>query len=412
MDLFGRFKKLDSSLQRSLDNGFARVFGGEVVPTEIDELLKQQAEESVMIDSRGQKLAPSYFHVQVSERDHGSLTEDRPRLSDDLSDRLSRFIRNQGWHSNGPIQVDVSPTESLHSGQLRVDARFNAPKKKSSGASTDKNSEHNAGQQADQQDNEAQQLRNRPDGSYADSYPGQRVNPIDEERPSWPQREGTDRSSSAKDYDANSSLGATPPRASSPSPAALGSEGLAGLVRPGGVTNGADQRSEDEQRGASVEDAEPAEPAVPAKHPGESAYAIEEPAAGPAHDPEPRPMSYPGTEVIAQSMPQPVRGGTGEPGADEEMTVTLFLRDGSDRSYSLQQGSNLIGRGNGVDLRIPDTGVSRQHADIAWDGFDAVLTDLQSTNGTTVNEIPVENWLLADGDIISLGHSEIEVRFS
>ena len=92
--------------------------------------------------------------------------------------------------------------------------------------------------------------------------------------------------------------------------------------------------------------------------------------------------------------------------------MTLYLRDGSDRSYRLQQGSNLIGRGNGVDLRIPDTGVSRQHADIAWDGFDAVLTDLKSTNGTTVNEIPVENWLLADGDVISLGHSEIEVRFN
>ncbi|HIW95376.1 MAG TPA: DUF3662 and FHA domain-containing protein [Candidatus Corynebacterium gallistercoris] len=397
MDLFGRFKKLDSSLQRGLDNGFARVFGGEVVPTEIDELLKQQAEESMMIDSRGQKLAPSYFHVQVSERDHDSLTEDRPRLNEDLSDRLSRFIRNQGWHSNGPIRVDVTATDSLHSGQLRVDARFNAPK--------------------DKQVESQEQPRSRPDGSYADSYPGQRVEPVADDRPSWPQRDGEDRSSSAKDYDAHSSLGATSLQASSPSPSASEHAGLAGLVRPGGVNDVADQHG----AGTSA-------PAEPARHPGESAYAAEEPAkdptnneAGspanepandPAHKPEPKPMSYPGTEVIAQSMPQPVRGGTGEPGAEEEMSVTLYLRDGSDRSYRLQQGSNIIGRGNGVDLRIPDTGVSRQHADIAWDGFDAVLTDLKSTNGTTVNEIPVENWLLADGDVISLGHSEIEVRFN
>ena len=122
--------------------------------------------------------------------------------------------------------------------------------------------------------------------------------------------------------------------------------------------------------------------------------------------------SYPGTEIIAQSMPDtPVKGGEGYGEQDSDVRVILHLRDGSDRKYQLQDGSNLIGRGNGVDLRIPDTGVSRQHADIVWDGYDAVLTDLNSTNGTTVNDTPVENWLLADGDFIVVGHSEIMVHF-
>ena len=49
---------------------------------------------------------------------------------------------------------------------------------------------------------------------------------------------------------------------------------------------------------------------------------------------------------------------------------------------------------------------------MTWDGRDAVLVDLQSTNGTTVNSMPVENWLLADGDVIAVGHSYIEVRIS
>ena len=48
MDVLGRFRKLDSSLQRGMDNGFARVFGGSVVPAEIEELLKQEAEESLV----------------------------------------------------------------------------------------------------------------------------------------------------------------------------------------------------------------------------------------------------------------------------------------------------------------------------------------------------------------------------
>ena len=56
--------------------------------------------------------------------------------------------------------------------------------------------------------------------------------------------------------------------------------------------------------------------------------------------------------------------------------------------------------------------MSRQHAEITWNGQDAILVDLQSTNGTTVNETPIDNWLLADGDVITMGHSHIEVRIT
>ena len=45
-----------------------------------------------------------------------------------------------------------------------------------------------------------------------------------------------------------------------------------------------------------------------------------------------------------------------------------------------------------------------------WDGQVALLSDLNSTNGTTVNNAPVQEWQLADGDVIRLGHSEIIVR--
>ncbi len=59
---------------------------------------------------------------------------------------------------------------------------------------------------------------------------------------------------------------------------------------------------------------------------------------------------------------------------------------------------------------LPDTGVSRRHLEIRWDGQVALLSDLNSTNGTTVNNAPVQEWQLADGDVIRLGHSEIIVR--
>ncbi len=104
-------------------------------------------------------------------------------------------------------------------------------------------------------------------------------------------------------------------------------------------------------------------------------------------------------------------GGYGPGGySSSGTTVTLQLDDGSGRTYQLQQGTNIVGRGQDAQFRLPDTGVSRRHLEIRWDGQVALLSDLNSTNGTTVNNAPVQEWQLADGDVIRLGHSEIVVH--
>ncbi|PRW61631.1 FHA domain-containing protein, partial [Actinopolyspora mortivallis] len=96
--------------------------------------------------------------------------------------------------------------------------------------------------------------------------------------------------------------------------------------------------------------------------------------------------------------------------APRQLTATLQLDDGSNRSYTLQHGSNVIGRGQDGQFRLPDTGVSRRHIEIHWDGQAAMLADLGSTNGTTVNGTPVQTWQLADGDVIRIGHSSLVFR--
>jgi hypothetical protein len=108
------------------------------------------------------------------------------------------------------------------------------------------------------------------------------------------------------------------------------------------------------------------------------------------------------------------QGGYGQPAPGEYAaaghTVTLQLDDGSGRTYELRDGANVIGRGQDAQFRLPDTGVSRRHLEIRWDGQVAMLSDLNSTNGTTVNNAPVQEWQLADGDVIRVGHSEIIVH--
>lgn len=103
-------------------------------------------------------------------------------------------------------------------------------------------------------------------------------------------------------------------------------------------------------------------------------------------------------------------GGYGQRAYSAPASVTLQLDDGSGRTYQLHEGANVVGRGQDAQFRLPDTGVSRRHLEIRWDGRVALLSDLNSTNGTTVNNAPVQEWQLADGDVIRLGHSEIIVR--
>lgn len=100
-------------------------------------------------------------------------------------------------------------------------------------------------------------------------------------------------------------------------------------------------------------------------------------------------------------------GGALDAGQPADVTAVLTVDDGSQRSYQLQRGSNIVGRGQDAAFRLPDTSVSRRHIDIYFDGQTAVLHDLGSTNGSTVNGSSVQTWQLAEGDVIRIGHSTV-----
>ena len=70
----------------------------------------------------------------------------------------------------------------------------------------------------------------------------------------------------------------------------------------------------------------------------------------------------------------------------------------------------LIGRADDSTLVLTDDYASTRHARLSPRGSDWYVEDLGSTNGTTVNNAPVQEWQLADGDVIRVGHSEIIVR--
>lgn len=72
--------------------------------------------------------------------------------------------------------------------------------------------------------------------------------------------------------------------------------------------------------------------------------------------------------------------------------------------YTIGDAPLILGRATDCDIRINDHSVSRSHARIqpGADGFYAV--DLQSTNGTYVNDIPASMYKLKDGDYLRVGN--------
>jgi pSer/pThr/pTyr-binding forkhead associated (FHA) protein len=95
------------------------------------------------------------------------------------------------------------------------------------------------------------------------------------------------------------------------------------------------------------------------------------------------------------------------------LELWLKFRDpgGEEREVAVETNKFVIGRHSVNDLSIADGRLSREHATIDRFGDIVVITDRGSSNGTEVNGSRVSDpTVIADGDRISLGGFEIEIR--
>jgi FHA domain len=108
-----------------------------------------------------------------------------------------------------------------------------------------------------------------------------------------------------------------------------------------------------------------------------------------------------GTSVYDAASPGLVAAGDFEP----RLLVEHATGHESGIAYDLMQGATL-GRGD-VEIRLDDPFASSRHARITRDGQLVVIEDLGSTNGTYLNEQPLNGpQPLHDGDRIRIGDSE------
>lgn len=100
-----------------------------------------------------------------------------------------------------------------------------------------------------------------------------------------------------------------------------------------------------------------------------------------------------------------IRRVTGGPAA------LVLLDDGRVlREFPLTGERTTIGRMTDCDIELKDPGASRRHAEVRKSGNGYTVVDLDSTNGTMVNNSNVKHHDLSDGDLITIGRTTLEFR--
>lgn len=115
-------------------------------------------------------------------------------------------------------------------------------------------------------------------------------------------------------------------------------------------------------------------------------------------------------QTVIYRPPAPAEG-TMAVGADEAKEMGLAHEQvtltAGDIHYKVDKRVVLIGRGKHADLIIPDSNVSRSHAELRLQGNEYHIVDLDSTNGVEVNGKKVRKQTLYNGDLITLGTTRV-----
>ena len=90
------------------------------------------------------------------------------------------------------------------------------------------------------------------------------------------------------------------------------------------------------------------------------------------------------------------------------MSCRLIVREeGRERVLELKSDTILVGRGGDCQIPLSDAKCSRRHCEVVPSEGGYKLVDLESRNGTRVNDSLVNQRMLAHGDLIKIGEASI-----
>jgi hypothetical protein len=119
--------------------------------------------------------------------------------------------------------------------------------------------------------------------------------------------------------------------------------------------------------------------------------------------PLPQPVEPGATMVYRPLTPIPTDGPPADVALAQEI-VTLTV-GGKRREISSRR--TVIGRSKDCDVQLADPNASRRHAELRQEGSAYWLIDLDSTNGSSVNGHRTARAKLDDGDVITIGSTDL-----
>ncbi|MHA7631878.1 FHA domain-containing protein [Corallococcus sp. M7] len=119
-----------------------------------------------------------------------------------------------------------------------------------------------------------------------------------------------------------------------------------------------------------------------------------------------RPTS--GTPSAGTGSRAPVRRSTAGAAAARPAKLVVVAGPMEGEEFALSELEYTVGRSTDNPICIQDTSVSRKHVTLRKESAGWMVSDMGSGNGTIVNGEPIaEETLLANGDVITLGDSEL-----
>jgi diguanylate cyclase (GGDEF)-like protein len=123
-----------------------------------------------------------------------------------------------------------------------------------------------------------------------------------------------------------------------------------------------------------------------------------------AAKPQHRPAHVPRTTDVVTAM-TPMPGDVLNRARTPEPALIMLEGELPGQVFRLPAGRQLIGRRPECDIRLRERAVSGIHAEVFRDGPTVALTDLESTNGTMLNGVPMHGTAtLTPGAIVRVGH--------
>jgi len=426
-------------------DAFARVFGGSVVPQEVVQALLREAEDHIEQLAGGRLLAPNRFTVLLGATDLERMAGDRAKIISTLSASVAEQLADQGWDTYGEVVVFLERSDALHTGQFRTRSRVDpdASRRDALGARDageapmsqqpghpeengqygyDRNAQGGYGQQTyapptyDQRQGGYEQQPQAQGDPQQGGYPQQGGQNYGQQggypqqpgygQPGYDQQAYAQPGYGQPGYDQGYGQQGQQGQQPQPGQPGYGHPQQGGYAPPAYGQPGYDQGYGGQQGQGGYGQQAYAPPAY--GQPGyDQGYGGQQGYGQQGGYQQPYDQGYDGGGYDQQGYGQQQGWGGGY---QQQLTATISMDDGSGRSYQLTEGTHVIGRGQDSAFRLPDTGVSRRHFEISWDGHQATLTDLGSTNGTTVNGNPVQSWQLNDGDVVRVGHSSLVFR--